>query len=339
MQYQYLVFVDKRFRSNAIKELRDAFPDYNPSKELPTTDRFFGITLSCGGAVVQNTLRKKAIFTEGLLPILATPSPDKEYSNVTKYLEGTLGKERFRIEALNVGGMTGENAKSIEVKIGRALEKTGLVADLKNPEVFVYIIFTKDMTIIGELDSGTAMQLDAFRSNKFGKGEKISRSEFKLKEAIDYFGIDAKRIKMALDIGAAPGGWTRYLQSIGAKVVAVDTAALQYEKLDMKNVVHIPKGAQDLDVKSLGSVKFDILAIDVNIEPSKAAELAVKFSEVLSDGAPLVLTIKLIDSKIEKHISEVSAILSGKYSSIKIKKLPHNRMELTLSAKKKRLEK
>jgi len=36
--------------------------------------------------------------------------------------------------------------------------------------------------------------------------------------------------KIALDIGAAPGGWSHYLLQHGIKVVAVDNALLDYKK-------------------------------------------------------------------------------------------------------------
>jgi len=47
------------------------------------------------------------------------------------------------------------------------------------------------------------------------------------------------------------------------------------------------------------------------------------------------VTIKLISKAFSKHIFEVVEELSKNYSSVKIKKLPHNRQEVTLFATKK----
>src|SRR5207245_5904296 len=56
--------------------------------------------------------------------------------------------------------------------------------------------------------------------------EQISRSEFKLLEALEVFGVTLPSGGRALDLGAAPGGWTRLLLEAGLRVVAVDPANL-----------------------------------------------------------------------------------------------------------------
>ena len=53
-----------------------------------------------------------------------------------------------------------------------------------------------------------------------------SRAYFKLEEALDLAGVDDLHGSRALDLGAAPGGWTEVLLDRGASVVAVDPGAL-----------------------------------------------------------------------------------------------------------------
>src|SRR5690606_2902121 len=54
----------------------------------------------------------------------------------------------------------------------------------------------------------------------------ISRAEFKLLEALESFGIELPANGRALDLGAAPGGWTRVLRQKGQYVTAVDPGEL-----------------------------------------------------------------------------------------------------------------
>ena len=53
-----------------------------------------------------------------------------------------------------------------------------------------------------------------------------SRAYFKLEEALDLAGVGDLHGSHALDLGAAPGGWTEVLLDRGASVVAVDPGAL-----------------------------------------------------------------------------------------------------------------
>ena len=327
---QYLVFADKRFRSNAIRELKEAFPDYSPSKEIEVTDRFFAAELRESDPAIARGF----VFVESMVPLVNAMKLEKDYLNVIDAVAEAADGKRFKIEALNIDSDTGESAKTIEVKIGTELEKRGLSVDLKKPDMFVYVIFSgkKVLIAVGPAESAA---LDAFRANKFEKGEKISRAEFKLKEAIDYFGIDTKKIKLALDIGAAPGGWTRHLSNMGAKVIAVDRAALDYEKLNMKNVIHINRKAEELDIKTLGMAKFDALLLDVNAAPEDVLKIALRLSDMLERGAYLIMTLKLVTPQPLGYIKTASETLKGKFDSIRFKKLPHNRMEITLFAKRK----
>lgn len=56
--------------------------------------------------------------------------------------------------------------------------------------------------------------------------ERVSRSEFKLEEAIQTFGLRLPDGGKALDLGASPGGWTRILRQYGQEVWSVDPGAL-----------------------------------------------------------------------------------------------------------------
>ena len=68
-----------------------------------------------------------------------------------------------------------------------------------------------------------------------------SRAYFKLAEALDLAGVEDLGGKRALDLGAAPGGWTECLLDRGASVVAVDPGALDDAVARRPGVRHIQK--------------------------------------------------------------------------------------------------
>lgn len=58
--------------------------------------------------------------------------------------------------------------------------------------------------------------------------KKVNRpsAEFKLLEALEVFGIVLPSHGVALDLAAAPGGWTRVLRRAGEYVTAIDPGEL-----------------------------------------------------------------------------------------------------------------
>jgi len=79
--------------------------------------------------------------------------------------------------------------------------------------------------------------LDLFRQANKEKEDFVNRAEYKLKEAVEAFGIDLSMHKMALDVGAAPGCCSHCLLQHRIKVVAVDNALLDYKKFgDVKTI-------------------------------------------------------------------------------------------------------
>lgn len=330
---EYLIFADPRFRKNAAREVRELFS----AMDTAASNRFFAAqTGKRDTEVLRSTGR--STFVDAAIPLVGRSRySDGDYSKIIKELEKILKKkESFRIEVLNINSLSRENAKSIEVKIGRELEAQGYPANLDRPKTMVYLVLTRRWAFIGRLPGNKVAfgSLDPFRENKFIEG-KISRAEFKLKEAFEYFSPRGK-IKNVLDLGAAPGGWTNFMLKSGARVVAVDNALLDYGKLANKNFVHIKKNAQDVDSGVLREEHglFDALLIDMNINPKISAALAQRFSDTLKKGACLILTVKLVDYRVGRHLDDVREELRG-FKSIRFKKLPHNRMELTCFAVKK----
>ena len=377
---EYLVLADRRFARQAARELLEMFPKAQ-IKESIVHDCLSVITAGIGSDNAElNLFSKMPIFIDFAMPIDARLGKFAgDYGEITKAIAKEISKEKgrpFKLEAKKIGTKLDMNAKAIEVLLGRSLEALGYRADLKNPKTVVYIVFLRGEVLIGHTDSpgGT---LDTVRfENKCRDADSVNRAEFKIKEAVKYFGIDLKKAKTCLDIGAAPGGWTHYLSQHGIKVVAIDGALLDYGKLskdrklmiiiekektdsikkqiskyknakvgdayekgmlDDYDVIHLKTGALNgKALDALGSMgKFGMLTIDTNTSPSESADIANSLAKFLKRGATLVMTVKLITKSVDSHIAAVNEKLSKCYGHIILKKLPHNREELTLCAERK----
>lgn len=350
--HRYILLVDSRFAGYAKKELRSFF-----GERCGAIDAIDGMLLAeidvepdaMGDEIEGN----RFIFVYAAVPLIGTcAAKPGDYGALLSILEENLDRKKsFRIEVLNMKANSGTNAKSIEVKLGTSLEERGFVADLSSPGMGAYVILTGNHAFLG-LESGKRRStLDWFRLsvNKGGKG--VSRAEFKLEEAAYFFGIDFRGMKRCIDIGAAPGGWSAALAKTGSSVLAVDQSDLDYDAIrklgvgvdvvdsfdmkDWKGVLHLKKSAAKAVGEIIGSgIIFDMIMIDMNVEPREAAEAAVALAPVVRDDGTLLMTIKLVDHRVHTHIDTAMDRIRGAYSHAAVRKLPHNRREVTLYAKK-----
>src|SRR5260370_5127302 len=106
-------------------------------------------------------------------------------------------------------------------------EETGAVESIKNPQLVVTLLCTTEKGYIGISTTEENLSDWPGGARHFAQTpEQISRAEFKLLEALEVFGVSLPAQGRALDLGAAPGGWTRLLLEAGMHVVAVDPAKL-----------------------------------------------------------------------------------------------------------------
>ncbi|WP_172250854.1 SAM-dependent methyltransferase [Saccharibacillus deserti] len=156
----------------------------------------------------------------------------------------------------------------------------------------------------------------------------LSRAKFKLLEAEREFGLDLSAYRSAVDIGAAPGGWTSLLLERGLKVTAVDPAKLHPSLLKMPNLTYIRKNAAEMKFREN---EFDLLVCDMSWSPKLMVQLVTGLLHALTPGGTAVVTIKLMHKKPMALIKEV--IASFEESRLQVqgaKQLFHNREEITL---------
>ena len=149
----------------------------------------------------------------------------------------------------------------------------------------------------------------------------------------------------ALDVGASPGGWTKFLADrVDGKVIAVDSGLLHEDVLAMKNVVHlktlllekkldgaafsnaaedqgesIPENYTDTlaAIASSTDKAINIVTCDINVNPRDAVEISLRSIPILAENAVVIITMKLssraADAK-KRYLAEARDLLS-KYCS------------------------
>ena len=129
----------------------------------------------------------------------------------------------------------------------------------------------------------------------------ICRAYHKLEEAFDRYKPDPSKVSssVAMDVGAAPGGWTKYLAENVAgcqQVYSIDPAKLSPDVLNSDKVVHIPRQIQD----ALPDMEKDMVGIYVSdmclsvMEKQLEYMLMTKRKGVLKPNCFFVLTLKCI---------------------------------------------
>ena len=247
---------------------------------------------------------------------------------------GDLGEgDTFRVSCTRRGSHE-FRSRNVEVTVGMRLEEeTDAVVDLKSPSKTVVVQIFQDLAYVGVTPSVNLLVKEIKRFRKYAKGERpFTRAEFKIREALKAFDLEVTNDFRVLDVGAAPGGWTKVLAGMARGVVAVDPADLHPSVEEMSNVTHLRCRAEDLP-EDIGM--FDLITNDMNISPTESAEIMNALAELLRGGGAAIMTVKFVTRERRRHTREAIGILEEAYTDFKVKRLPHNRNETTVYMRKK----
>jgi 23S rRNA (cytidine2498-2'-O)-methyltransferase len=148
-----------------------------------------------------------------------------------------------------------------------------------------------------------------------------SRAYLKLWEAFLRAGVRPRPGERALDLGASPGGWTWALARLGARVTAVDKAALDPRVAALPGVTALRASAFALDPRDVDPV--DWLVSDVVCYPARLLRLVERW---LAAGRArnLICTLKF-QGETDHATARAFAAIAGSA----LVHLHHNRNELT----------
>ena len=215
-------------------------------------------------------------------------------------------------------------------------EETGAVESIKKPQIIVSLLCTMQKAYIGiSLTTDNLSDWPGGARHYAHLPEQISRAEFKLLEALEVFGVTLPAQGSALDLGAAPGGWTRILLESGMHVVAVDPAKLDSRLSKSPHLEHYRGYAEDYLAEAIKKRrKFDVITNDMRMDAREASRLLVQAGACLRNDGFIISVLKLphethaIDPL--KNLNEALRVLQRRFALVQARQLFHNRQEVTV---------
>jgi hypothetical protein len=154
-----------------------------------------------------------------------------------------------------------------------------------------------------------------------------SSAHRKLDEAFAWLGRVPGAGDVAVDLGAAPGGWTRVLRDHGARVVAVDRGTLDPSLQRDPQVTWLRRDAADVDLSSLSPTW---VVCDVIWAPRRTLQIvaqAVRRESVQCVVATLKL-VRPVDFDVLEEAVSLASDTAGWAG--RVKHLVANKLEVTL---------
>lgn len=209
------------------------------------------------------------------------------------------------------------------------VDSSGPPVNLKQPEQVCSVEVFQEAVWLG-MNAVEDLPVKTMRAGrKWAPGNRpVSRAEHKLREILRYWDLSLPAEGRALDLGAAPGGWTRVLAGRVGEVVAVDPGELDERVLGLANVTHMRCRTDELDRQAIG--RFDVIVNDMNMHPDSSAGLMCEMAELVEPGAMAVMTVKFFTPRWSRHVDEAKDILGREYEDIQVRRMPHNANETSL---------
>lgn len=206
--------------------------------------------------------------------------------------------------------------------------------NVKNPEQIISVFETKNSVYAGIGNEQTNLSNFKAGMPHFSKKNNfISRAEYKLLEAIDLAKINITNMKLAADLGAAPGGWTKVLANNNIKTHAIDPASLSPDIKNNKNVQHFRMTTEEY-LKRFSYKNFDIIVNDMKMDINLSTDIILNFYDRLNSCGLVIMTFKLTKKISYNQIIQCIKKLQQKYKIILSRQLFHNRSEITVILQK-----
>lgn len=306
------------------------------------------IEIGEGFAALAEALRKAPpIFVRHICPaevqveLTGQPSDLERVAGLAQELRDRLEPGRsFSVQTRLIEKVERSYRRSeMDRAVAAAFLGRGCDWEVQHPEQVVSVVCTRDRAFVGLSDAGDNLSDWPGGEHRFAREEdQISRAQFKLLEAIDVFHLPLSglaerasregRTARALDLGAAPGGWTRVLRDLGLEVTAVDPAGLHPSMEADPGVIHKKMTAQEY-FQTAG--RFDLVVNDMKMDTGESAQMMGLAAGCLHPGGMAVMTLKLPKRGMQRVVNQTLRRLEGWYDLIGARQLFHNRSEITVA--------
>jgi len=270
------------------------------------------------------------------IPITGDEAADqKALADMIDYIESSVTGKKVAVHIrMSRDHQLTATKQQLRQAMEEALLRAGAEPVLQEPDLIIALFAHVDEILIG---FGTVQEMGSDWPGgaiRFQREEgQISRAKFKLLEAEKVFGLDYSNYHAAIDVGAAPGGWTSLLLERGLKVTAIDPAALDERIADHPALTHLKMNASAV---KLPSASHDLLVCDMSWSPLEMSKLILKLKPALKPHSFAIITVKLMHKKGMQSIRDVKERLSSSFTILAAKQLFHNREEITLFLQKKK---
>ncbi|MBP1995234.1 SAM-dependent methyltransferase [Paenibacillus eucommiae] len=320
---------------HAQEELKRLFPEIRYTLLIPTEVFLFEVPVSAQEAV-ELIKQKEPMFLRHIQPVdfaWEGSRSDTDLDNLVQWLQQNVNFSAGEKIAVQVRKEERSQAAYTPFSVKQAID--GLLTSVYGAEpvvkeaeriISVYVTATKFYAGISRpKDNLSDWAGGAIRFHK--NEEQISRAQFKLLEAEQRFELDFSSYHLALDIGAAPGGWTSLLLERGLRVTAIDPANMHPTLIQHPRLTFLKKNAGDVKLKK---DEFDLLVCDMSWDPKQMARLVSDLLYAVKSGGTLIITVKLMHKKPFQTVRELLHMFGSELLLVKAKQLFHNREELTL---------
>ena len=323
------------FAPYAQEELRRMFGSVKSTMLVPGEVFLVTLPVSAEEAAAQ-IKQNKPVFLRHMFPVqleTAGEDPERAVQETVSFLmnrDAVLSKSRLSVQVRKADGASWEESPgALREQLQTALEPLEASFTVQEPQYIISLFAGKQNWYIGISEPEDNLSDWNGGAVRFQREEgQISRAKFKLLEAEKQFGIPFSSFRRALDIGAAPGGWTSFLLERGLQVTAVDPAQMHDSLLDHPNLKIIKKNASDVKFKDS---EFDLLVCDMSWSPKQMARLVSDLLYSLAPGGTAVVTVKLLTKKPMALIPEIIDVFERSRMQVQgAKQLFHNRDEITL---------
>lgn len=246
---------------------------------------------------------------------------------IAPLLERLDPSRTWAVQTRVVGPRNDRWPRAIDVNDAVAALAPNLPYERRAPSQVLSITLAGPRVLAGLSD--TLDNLSAFPggARRFAKTEgSPSRAEHKLLEALEVFAFSPRG--RALDLGAAPGGWTRVLAERGLEVTAIDPAELDPGVRALPGVRWYRGTAERYLATRAAPV--DLVVSDMRMDARDAARLLVDYRPLVARGGHVLTTLKLPERGYLPILDQALAILETAYVREHARQLFHNRHEITV---------
>lgn len=217
--------------------------------------------------------------------------------------------------------------------LASALEQMGYTIDVRLPVWSLSVVVAGNEAYVGMSRCAQNLSNWAGGNIRFKRDpEQVSRAEFKLLEAVEVFGIPLSGKGKALDLGAAPGGWSRLLHQWGYEVWAVDPANLAVSLATNRFIHHFREPAQRFLRRD---AQFEVIVNDMHLDVGESTGIMRDAAEKHVPGGLAIMTLKVPRKKTRKVLGYGLETLAEMYDIVGVRQLFHNRNEVTVVLRRK----